>query len=881
MTNISHCARDQNKEPCVEELIFPKTPFNRPGLPRIDYRTGTYRDIREYLLRKLNLDPVLVFWTHREPGDPGIALLESAAIAGDILTFYQDLYANEAYIRTAQWRESIADLVRLTGYRLSPGIGGKATFSIEVKDDKNKTGKSVTIPMGFPIKAQVDGLETPADFETSTALTAYPALSKFNLYRPTLLPPFPQKTSVFSADTTQLQAAGIVIAKGDRLILLDSVTNPTGSAEIVSVNEVEESFGRTEITIDGTWSKGYLSSSIKCFKLGRTFRHFGHNAPPEAVIIDSKGAANLSAVSFSRKLHGTTVTSGVTTINPSLAAPSLPLDGEVKDLAVGAKLVIQGLRSKTIVRETKAVAIETMTWGTLVGTGTNVTLTREMDDRATWSSSDYRTADIRKLSIHETEGSSFFILRNTRQNNGYADGSRLHYYGTADDYSLLNNRKLLFEKNDGSVREVSVTKPPGYSAPATGSAFHPLVLDAVLGDGFSLADFPLESPGVTVYGNLTDATQGKTEKEEVLGNGDQRQEFQSFKLPKATLTYHNRSGESPPEVPELQVYVNDRQWTRVDVFFGRSPKEEIYIVREDEKNNSWVQFGDGKTGARLPSGIRNVTAVYRTGTGAYGALKDGTNPQAGGKAERLGKVFMPGSSSGGDGPEEGDIAREAAPGKTQALGRLVSLKDYESEALAIPGVSRATAAWEVSDQQAAVTLTLLMETGQGDEFETIKEILNGYNRCLGPQRFPVETSQGQRKYIFIHAEYGLDAAYKETIVEDEIKKALGVNGEEANGIDGRDGLFGARQRRFGQHAYASRIEAVVNNVDGVLWVNVKLLWPMGTADDPADLPSGFTVPPIDFTPITSKLHCGPNQVLCLYKNHLQLSTAKGETAGRC
>src|SRR5260370_30633476 len=74
------------------------------------------------MLRRLNGQTPLLNWTHREPDDPGIALIEGAAILGDILTFYQDLYANEAFLRTAQWRESVAELVRLLGYRLAPGL---------------------------------------------------------------------------------------------------------------------------------------------------------------------------------------------------------------------------------------------------------------------------------------------------------------------------------------------------------------------------------------------------------------------------------------------------------------------------------------------------------------------------------------------------------------------------------------------------------------------------------------------------------------------------------------------------------------------------------------------------------------------------------------
>ena len=126
---------------CIEELLFPRVIENRPGLSRIDYRIGTYSNILEALHRQLNNDPLLARWTHREPDDPGIALLEGAAIVGDILTFYQQHYANEAYLRTAQWRESIADLVRLTGYLLSPGVGGKALFAVEIKDENNQNQK--------------------------------------------------------------------------------------------------------------------------------------------------------------------------------------------------------------------------------------------------------------------------------------------------------------------------------------------------------------------------------------------------------------------------------------------------------------------------------------------------------------------------------------------------------------------------------------------------------------------------------------------------------------------------------------------------------------------------------------------------------------------
>src|SRR5262245_61518230 len=163
----------------TDPFVFPRRADNRPGLPRIAYRIGRYADFVEAMTRRIDAAPQLAAWTHREADDPGIALIEGAAILGDILTFYQEHYANEAFLRTAVWRESVAELVRLTGYRLAPGIGGRATLAFETRGDK-----AVTIREGFPVKVTLEGLETPADFQTDAELTAWPHLGRFNLYRP-------------------------------------------------------------------------------------------------------------------------------------------------------------------------------------------------------------------------------------------------------------------------------------------------------------------------------------------------------------------------------------------------------------------------------------------------------------------------------------------------------------------------------------------------------------------------------------------------------------------------------------------------------------------------------------------------------------------------
>jgi hypothetical protein len=837
---------------CASPRQFPQPVNNRPGLDRLAYRIGTYSDFRQALFDRLDRETSLRAWTYRGPDDPGIALLEGASILGDILTFYQELYANEAYLRTARWRESLGDLVRLLGYRLSPGLGGKGTFAFEVKGDR-----PAVIPVGFPLKAPLQGMEQPAEFETSRETVAYPALNKFALYRPAISAAI-GAGSVLSLDTKALEQEGLQIQPKDRLMLLDEGT-PHTKVQIVVVKKVEQQFNRTNVTVEGAFQAASIG-----YKLGRTFRHFGHNAPPQVV---TPGSPPTSVnIVYTRNLKAPTQTVTDKTISPAFAATDLPLDSQVPDLVLGGKLIIEGVNGRTNVRTITACRPASMTWGALSGATTIVTLASTLND-----GQGGQTADIRLLAVHEALSGQLTLKTPFEPilSPTYADGKRLYFFGGPTTYQLLHQRRLALVRDDGASCEMVVSTEP-VQPEDTDKAFRPLLLGPPLGGQFTLNDFPLDKPRVTVYGNLVDATQGKTEKEAVLGNGDHRQQFQTFKLPKAPLTYLNATGETPPEVPELQVYVNDRLWKQVPSLFGHGSKEEIYIVREDANGESWIQFGDGQTGARLPSGLKNVMAKYRVGAGAHGNLQEGATVQSGGKLSSLDKVQLPGVVSGGSRPETGDHAREAAPGKVQSLGRLVSLQDFESEALAIPGVARAIAAWARENHVPAIVLTLLMETGRAQEYDEVRRILAGYNQSRGPNRHPIITRQGKIQYVYLDASYVYDHTFRPKLLEEAIRQALGAVPLPSKENGGTAGLFVLLQRRFGQPEYVTTITAAIQNVPGVIWAKVKALGTLGDADDPSDL--GYPPATKSLNPVVP---CDSLHILGLWKDHLQLNGQAG------
>lgn len=848
---------------CRDPIAFPAQIANRPGLDHIGYRIGTYADIREALLHWLDVDPALSRFTHRTSDDPAIGLLEGAAIIGDILTFYQELYANERYLRTATWRDSVSDLVRLLGYRFSPGVGGRGSFAFEVRGDK-----AVTIPKGFRLTADVTGRDGKSDFETVDEAVAWPALGHFPLYRPTYFPGIAAGTARFSVDTAELAAAGVTIEKDDRLMIVAQPLDVTSDRQIVVVESVRQQFERTEIAIRGSW-QGASTQDAAMYKLGRTFRYFGYNGPAQKMVV-SGGTVTPEEVAFWRRIGSFFIFIPLPNSphDPLPSYSSFPLSQQVDDLAPGG-LMLATLslgESSTVPASTPlyfferrivSVHAETITQGAMTG-GTTVVDFDSAFARIILLTNPLYFTDIRTVTFHEVLGQRV-ALKAARAAQPTSDCTRLHLFSDADTYAAVNGRRLQLGRG-ATMEETIVTTNPG--AAAIGMALRPLTLGPVP-ESFTLDDFPLDAPTVVAHGNIVDATQGHTERDAILGNGDSRQSFQNFRLPKSPLTYHKHAGSTPPEQPELDILVGERQWTLVPSFYGHGPREEIYIVREDAKGDSWVQFGDNETGASLPSGIGNVRARARTTNGAWGPLRDGTTVQPGQRLDRLDKIQLFGITTGGDTPEDVDNARAAAPGKIQSLGRLVSLADFETEALTISGVWRISVRWSMVSNVPAMMLTILTRTGGDAELASVRDIFAEYNRCRGPQRFPIIVSGGHLEYLFLDASIAIDPTFNEAMVLADIQTAIGVSG--ATGIDGSRGLMATGQRRFGGREYATRLAGTIQNVPGVLWAKVNGLGSLGAAADPATL-----VLPAAPWPLSEVVDCPPDGILALDARHIDL-----------
>ncbi|MBT8768519.1 baseplate J/gp47 family protein [Metapseudomonas boanensis] len=879
----------------TDPFIFPRRADNRPGLPRIAYRIGRYADFLEAMTRGIDAAPELAAWTHREPDDPAIALLQGAAILGDILSFYQEHYANEAYLRTAAWRESVAELVRLTGYRLAPGIGGRATLAFEARGEQ-----PLTIHKGFAVKVELENLATPADFQTDAELSAWPHLGRFNLYRPRAY------AATLAAGSTSLELHSVASATdtaslaafelkvGDRLLLQPPEPGWTSSGstlatqqapQVVKVKQVTRLLGRIIVDIDAPLQHAW-NQPVTAYRVNRTFRHFGHNAPVKTVTSKKSGSEIVGALEsntyFERHIYAN---HDCFNTSSSIALPSslIPLDSEITDLNPGTHVIVQSRVGKSgvstpvalsVVRSIAAVETRTIGFGNLNGASTLLTLNQPLIKHV-MSGSPF--SDVRDYLIHEVTSPALTLKPVSKPtDSAFANGTHaLRFYGTGRQAQALAGRRLYLTHRDGrSVELVCTSNVASFTPPTPDIArMWPLSFDRPPLP-FIPADFDETEPKVTVFGNLVDASQGKTEHEAVLGNGDHRQTWQTFPLPKSPLTYFLSAGGIPPQTPELEVWVDGRLWTRVDAFYGRGPEERVYIVRESAEGQSFVQFGDGETGARLPSGLKNVVAIYRSGVGAHGPIKPGATPTASERPPGFDKLSLAGIVSGGTDPEDGGKAREAAPGKVQSLGRLVSIRDYETETLAVPGVVTATAAWDLYAGVPAVILRVLLEAGREAEFADVQATLAHAQRCRGPDRFSLVVQQALLRYAFVDLSYARDPSYRQEDVEGALRATLGLAGQTPHE---HSGLFGLHARRLGEPEYASRIEGRLQNVAGVLWCKVTALGLFAAgASNPATL-----MLPAAPRPVVQVLPCSGHELLQLAAQHLTLTSVSEPSAGEC
>lgn len=134
---------------------------------QIDYTSRDYAGLRQFLLDVLG--EALPEWTSRNPNDPGVVMVELFAYLGDILSYYTDRVANEAFIATASQRRSVLDIARMLNY-VPAGVQA-ATCELTFTAEDPGHAAAIEIPAGTLVATDTSLLSDgdPVYFTTDVA----------------------------------------------------------------------------------------------------------------------------------------------------------------------------------------------------------------------------------------------------------------------------------------------------------------------------------------------------------------------------------------------------------------------------------------------------------------------------------------------------------------------------------------------------------------------------------------------------------------------------------------------------------------------------------------------------------------------------------------
>jgi uncharacterized phage protein gp47/JayE len=364
---------------CCEptSALTPLTVSNRDGLEAIAYRVGTYSSFLATMLERISATPELDGLRTREGDDASIAVLSLWATVADVLTFYQERYANEAFLRTAVQRAAVRRLAALVDYRLRPGVAAMAWLAFSVAD-----GQELRVPRGLRVQSVPGQDEQAQTFETLGELHAVHALNRLRV-----LPPPYGRGPLAAGGTEALldpgpagRAAAAVLAPRDRVLVWEE--GSAGRVEELTVAALRIEDDRATLVWDAPLRTSFPDGTATA-KGGRTFRLFGHSAPASAMTPHTDGTVP-GGIRWS--LDPTSFASATTS--------ALALESRVEGLGAGARLLVDDAGGATTLVTVTEVDTGPASLGGVTDSVTILHVTPSVP----------ATTDRRALTIHEVTG---------------------------------------------------------------------------------------------------------------------------------------------------------------------------------------------------------------------------------------------------------------------------------------------------------------------------------------------------------------------------------------------------------------------------------------------------------------------------------------------
>ncbi|MGH6838263.1 MAG: putative baseplate assembly protein [Methylocella sp.] len=314
---------------------------------------------------------------------------------------------------------------------------------------------------------------------------------------------------------------------------------------------------------------------------------------------------------------------------------------------------------------------------------------------------------------------------------------------------------------------------------------------------------------VQINANVVKATHGET-RTETLGSGDASSTLQTFALKQAPLTFvpaNKPSGASRT----LDVYVNGVEWHEAPAMLAMGPATRGFITTTSDDVVTSVVFGNGVNGARLPTGINNVTAIYRSGIGKPGNVKAGQISQLLSRPLGVKGVNNPIEAAGGADRETRDHTRKNAPLAVMALDRLVSTRDYADFTRTFAGIGKAASARLAAGGGEGVYVTIagiddIPIPTTSDLYANLVDALRTY----GDPSLPVRVDSRELLMLVLSARIYPDPDYLWEDMVDRVRVKL---------LD----RYSFDTQELGHSVVLSEIIALIQGQRGVKYVDVEAL----------------------------------------------------------
>lgn len=360
-----------------------------------------------------------------------------------------------------------------------------------------------------------------------------------------------------------------------------------------------------------------------------------------------------------------------------------------------------------------------------------------------------------------------------------------------------------------SVAHVRRTIPiDGEVFPLPGDTLHSVVaIKATTPDGKPGLAHIYKRDSVVIHGNVARATHGEA-RAEILGSGNAAEPLQGFVLKQPPLT-HVPAATPSGIASTMELRVNGILWHEHASLATLAVDDRGYVTRQSDDGQTIVTFGDGRHGARLPTGQENVKALYRSGIGAAGNVKAQQLKLLASRPLGVKDVTNPIPASGGADAEGSEAIRANVATALHAFDRLLSTSDYADFARSFAGIGKASATRSHDGRRSGVKVVIAgaadapIETSS-ERYGALKDALHRFGEDV-----PVQLTVRDRLMLVVKANVGIDPDYQWELVEPKLRKAL------------LDALSFDRAE-IGRSISANRAIAAIHGVKGVVYADLDI-----------------------------------------------------------